>query len=173
MSQKITIRNAVLSDAANLTELGVTTFVAAFGAGNTKEDMDKYLADAMSLEKIQSELADPSNIFYLAFLDDKLVGYCKVRATETPPELAGTEPIEIERIYVLQEYHGSKIGAALMDQCIAHARKHNHRAIWLGVWEHNTKAVNFYKRWGFEFFGSHGFLLGYDQQTDMLMKKIL
>jgi len=41
------------------------------------------------------------------------------------------------------------------------------------VWEHNIKAIAFYKKFGFEQFGSHIFMLGDDIQTDILMRKNL
>jgi ribosomal protein S18 acetylase RimI-like enzyme len=36
------------------------------------------------------------------------------------------------------------------------------KVLWLGVWENNHKAILFYQKWGFEIFGSHGFILGTD-----------
>ena len=43
--------------------------------------------------------------------------------------------------------------------------------VWLGVWEHNPKAIEFYKRCGFEVFDKHIFVLGNDPQNDLLMRK--
>jgi ribosomal protein S18 acetylase RimI-like enzyme len=43
--------------------------------------------------------------------------------------------------------------------------------VWLGVWEHNKKAIGFYRKNGFEVFDHHVFVLGNDHQTDLLMKK--
>ncbi len=173
MLNKIYIRIAEPEDAAILTQLAVATFVETFAADNTKEDMDKYVLTEMNQGKIATELADSTNTFYLASFDGNPAGFAKVRATETPAELAGNLPLEIERLYVLQQYQSHKIGAALMTKCISHAIENRFNMVWLGVWEHNQKAINFYKRWGFEFFGSHIFRLGNDEQIDMLMKKVL
>jgi ribosomal protein S18 acetylase RimI-like enzyme len=96
-----------------------------------------------------------------------------MRTTYTPEELKDRRPIEIERIYVLQQYHDKKAGAALMAHCMEYATNNGYNTIWLGVWEHNHRAISFYKRWGFELFGSHPFILGDDHQTDVLMKKEL
>jgi ribosomal protein S18 acetylase RimI-like enzyme len=43
-------------------------------------------------------------------------------------------------------------------------------SIWLGVWEKNHNAIGFYTKNGFITFDKHLFLLGDDQQTDLLMK---
>jgi len=53
------------------------------------------------------------------------------------------------------------------------ARKKQKQFIWLGVWEKNKRAIDFYTRWGFEKFGEWDFLLGNDLQRDWLMKKAL
>ncbi|MEY3918157.1 MAG: Protease synthase and sporulation negative regulatory protein 1, partial [Bacteroidota bacterium] len=42
--------------------------------------------------------------------------------------------------------------------------------IWLGVWEHNPRAIRFYEKQGFVKFDQHIFQLGDDEQTDILMK---
>ena len=169
----ISITTADINDAGLLTELGITIFRATFGPDNNREDMDKYIADEMNIAKISGELVDPSNTFFMAWLNGAAIGYAKIRNTKRPPELTARNPLEIERLYVLHEYHGMKVGAALMSLCIDTAKKRNCDAVWLGVWEHNHKAVNFYKKWGFELFGSHIFRLGTDDQTDVLMKLVL
>jgi ribosomal protein S18 acetylase RimI-like enzyme len=172
-ANKIIITLATIKDAVPLTELGIRTFTDTFSKDNKKEDMDKYVSTEMNLDKITSELRDARNVFFLAYNNSVLSGYAKVRTIEIPIELTDHKPLEIERIYVRKEYQGSKVGAALMQQCIDHALSNNCDVIWLGVWELNHKAVNFYKRWGFEQFGSHPFVLGDDHQTDILMKKYL
>jgi ribosomal protein S18 acetylase RimI-like enzyme len=91
----------------------------------------------------------------------------------TPKELKGARAIEIHRIYVLQEMIGQGIGKALMERSLALAQLNNYEVIWLGVWEKNTRAIQFYKKWGFKKFSSYIFRLGTEDQTDYLMKKDL
>jgi len=45
--------------------------------------------------------------------------------------------------------------------------------VWLGVWEENQRAINFYKRNGFKEFGKHSFIVGDDEQTDLMMKLLI
>ena len=135
--------------------------------------MDKYIADEMNLEQLTKELSNKENIFFLTWHNQILVGYTKLRTTKVPGELKKNNPIEIERLYVLKAYQSKKIGEAIMKHCIEYAINQKHDIIWLGVWEHNLSAIRFYKRYGFELFGKHSFLLGNDEQTDVLMKKAL
>jgi ribosomal protein S18 acetylase RimI-like enzyme len=53
------------------------------------------------------------------------------------------------------------------------AKQFNKSYVWLGVWEENERALNFYKKNGFVEFDKHIFILGEDKQTDLMMKKIL
>ncbi len=172
-ANKLTIKRAELKDAEVLTKLGITTFCETFMKDNRKEDMDKYIAEEMNLARITGELNERDNVFFLAVYDDWVIGYAKMRTVKKPVELRNNNPVELERIYVLSQYHDKKIGLALMDHCMQYAKARGHDIVWLGVWEHNHRAVNFYKRWGFDFFGSHIFRLGDDDQTDVLMKKLL
>jgi ribosomal protein S18 acetylase RimI-like enzyme len=60
-----------------------------------------------------------------------------------------------------------------MEKSIDFAKQKRKQIIWLGVWEKNQRAIDFYHKWGFENFGEQIFLLGTDLQTDLLMKKEL
>jgi len=170
MDGKITIERAGTNDAKILAQLSETTFRDAFGAQNRREDMDKYVAQTLSIEAITEQLRDESDFFFLAWYNGRLSGYTKIRAN-SESGIEATNPLEIERIYVLQQFHGQGVGAALMRHCIDFAVAGGHDVIWLGVWEYNTRAVSFYRQWGFEHCGSHPFILGDDPQTDILMSK--
>jgi diamine N-acetyltransferase len=78
--------------------------------------------------------------------------------------------LEISRIYVVKEKLGLGVGKALMEFAISFAKDLNKKAICLGVWEHNERAIRFYKSFGFEKFDEHIFMVGNDAQTDWLMK---
>ena len=50
------------------------------------------------------------------------------------------------------------------------AKRKRVNILWLGVWEKNPRAINFYKKNGFEEFDKHIFRLGNDEQTDIMMR---
>ena len=172
-TDNVIIKIADRSDAAVIADLSRKTFYDSFGHFNTKENMDKFMTEQFSREALMQEVGIPGNIFLVALLDNKAVGYVRMRKSENPPELGDVSAIEIARIYVEQTVIGKGVGAKLLDQCIELARAQNEKIIWLGVWEHNPRAIAFYSKWGFEKFGSHDFMLGDDRQTDWYMKKNL
>jgi diamine N-acetyltransferase len=82
--------------------------------------------------------------------------------------------MELKRIYILKEFHGQGVAQKLLDFLIDYCRKENYQAIYLSVWEHNTRAQKFYAKYGFENSGyTHDFPIGNTPQTDFWMWKFL
>jgi ribosomal protein S18 acetylase RimI-like enzyme len=166
-----TTRLASVDDANTVLEIGTKTFLDTFAEYNTAEDMRLYMEKTFTLDQIKKDILDPSTTFILAYDGQSIVGYAKLREGNNPIELDEETGIEIERIYSLKDYIGKSVGKTLLQACIDIALQRRYKVIWLGVWEHNPRAIAFYEKWGFEKFGSHPFLLGNDLQTDLLMRK--
>lgn len=171
--ETVTIQKLTLADAETLLALSKTTFFHFFAHLNKPEDMEAYATVAFTSQKIQSELSNPNSHFFFAILDGEITGYLKLNYSVAQTELQDPDAVEIERIYVLAEHHGKKIGHEFIDFTLKEAADKNLQYVWLGVWEHNHNALAFYKKHGFEVFGSHEFMLGSDKQTDLLMKKTI
>ena len=178
---RIRIRRASTSsgDAALLAELGARTFYETFVESCRPEDMRAYLDAAFGTAQQQAELADARSTFLIAEARDVdetavAVGYAKLFASdETPDCVAGSRPVELARLYVARERLGSGAGARLMRELLVAARRAGHETMWLGVWEHNERAIAFYRKWGFEVVGEHVFQVGDDPQNDLLMARKL
>lgn len=146
------------------------TFYETFSEKNTEEDMKIYLEDVFSVEKLRAELNDVNTEFYFAKQNGEVIGYLKINFGQSQTELKDDNTVEIERIYVLKDFHGRKIGQVLYEKAIAIAIQRKSDYIWLGVWEENARAIAFYKKNGFVEFDKHIFRLGEDEQTDIMMK---
>lgn len=171
--EQVTVAEAFSKDASTIQVLGKQTFVETFAESNTEEDMNTYLEEYFSDRKIRSELDTSGSFFFIARESGKPVGYLKLNTGVAQTELKDAHALEIERIYVLQEFQGKKVGQALYEKAVQAARRINAHYIWLGVWEENRKAIRFYEKNGFVPFGKHIFRLGNDEQTDIMMKKTL
>ena len=168
---QIAIRYATAADAANIAVLSRQSFYDTFAEYNTKEDMDKFMRESFSMETLIKEVSQPENIFIAALLENDLLGYAKLTLGENPPQLGNVPAIEIGRLYAAQKAIGKGVGKALMQECLHIAEERARTVVWLGVWEHNQRAIDFYTKFGFEKFGMHDFILGNDTQHDWLMKK--
>ena len=173
MFESVTIRNAVTNDAEAIVSLAIKTFRDTFDEMNTPENMMLYLNSTFTLKRIREEMKEPGAVFFVAEIDDEIVGYARVRESKQPESESLAKPIELERLYVDKNLIGQRVGYMLMKSCLEYATDHQYETVWLGVWEHNHRAIDFYKKWGFSVFGDHIFLLGKDPQTDLLMKKKL
>ena len=169
----ISIKEATTAEAGLIADLSRQTFYDSFAADNTPENMDKFMNEQFTRENLMKEVGAAGNIFLLAYIEDEVVGYTRLRETANPLLIHNGPAIEIARIYAVQKSIGKGVGSALMQQSINIARQKDARVIWLGVWEKNEKAIAFYTKWGFEKFSDHVFMLGNDAQTDWLMKKVL
>jgi len=164
------IRKIELAEIDQLQKTGRDTFYETFAGYNSEENMKDYLDDKFAFDKVSAELSNPASEFYFAHLDDKILGYLKVNFAGTQTELNDKNSLEIERIYVLKEFQGLKVGQLLYNWALQIAKDAGLDYIWLGVWEENVKALQFYKKNGFVEFDKHIFKLGNEEQTDLLMK---
>lgn len=167
---ELKVNKATFKEISQLQSIGKLTFAETFSSENSEENMIEYLENGFSTEKLTAELNDQNTEFYLAEFNGKTIGYLKVNAGESQTELKDKNALEIERIYVLKEFHGKKVGQVLYDKAIELAKDKNVEYVWLGVWEHNPRAIRFYEKNGFKAFDKHIFKLGDDEQNDIMMK---
>ena len=167
----ISIRLATAKDAELVADLSRQTFYETFASQNTTSDMEKFMNEQFTREKLIQEVNEPWLIFFLAFYDNEPVGYVKLRLGAVPSELLGQSCIEIARIYSVERMIGKGVGRKLMQMSHEVAKQRGKQILWLAVWKENHRAIDFYNRWGFEIFGEQDFLLGDDLQKDWLMRK--
>jgi diamine N-acetyltransferase len=164
------INQVSIDEVSTLQEISKRTFTEAFAAQNSEENMLRYMEGSLSLQKLREELTDPNMHFYFAQLNNSVVGYLKINLSRAQTELQDARALEIERIYVLQEFHGKQVAQQLYEKAHRMAVDTAAEYIWLGVWEENHRAIRFYEKLGFVPFNKHVFMLGDDAQTDIMMK---
>lgn len=167
---KLEIKKATQKDTELLLTIGRKTFFEKFTENNSQENMLQYASEAYTFEKISSEVNNPNSQFYLASLNDQTVGYLKINFGDAQTELQDPQALELERIYVLKEFQGRKIGQQLFEKTLEIAKQAKVNYVWLGVWEENANAIKFYEKNGLKAFSKHIFMLGNDAQTDIMMK---
>ncbi len=164
------IRKALTQDLGDLVHMARTAFLQAFTAGNKPENVSAYLEEAFTPGQLEIEMANPASTFFVAENGDEIVGYLKVNQTPAQTDIQDPESLEISRLYILEEHLGSGLGKKLLDTAIDFAKQNGKKYLWLGVWEHNARAIRFYEKNGLRKFGSHPFPFGDEVQTDYLMR---
>jgi len=161
---------AEFADLAPLLDLAQTSFLQAFTEGNKPENVQAYLSQAFTPVQLEKEWRNPASTFLLASLEGKLVGYTKVNLAAAQTDVQDPESLEVARLYTLEEVWGRGVGQFLLDAALDFAKEKGKTFVWLGVWEHNTRAISFYEKNRFKAFGSHPFPFGDEIQTDWLMR---
>ena len=119
-----------------------------------------YAHKCFNINQLSEELSDTKNKFFFAILDEKLVGFLKLRPEN---QLIGQEGngFEIERIYLTNEATGRGAGRKLMEFAIEMAMQHNKDYAWLKAMDSSQNAIRFYESLGFEICGT--LLLDFEQ----------
>lgn len=165
------IREARPSDANALSRVAESTFRATFAAMNTPENIDAHCRASYGESLQAAEIAHPAMLTLLCEHEGELVGFAQLRWSDPPDCVAGERPGEIQRLYVVDRWHGKGVAQALMTACIEQMKRRGSDVVWLGVWEHNPRAIAFYTKYGFTEVGDHTFLLGSDPQRDIVMTR--
>ncbi|MFS0671677.1 GNAT family N-acetyltransferase [Ornithinibacillus sp. 179-J 7C1 HS] len=169
----ITIKRCTLEDLIELQEISYVTFDQTFKNQNSPENMYTYLEKAFNIKQLEKELTTISSQFYFIYFQSKLAGYLKVNINEAQSEDMGDESLEVERIYIKSHYQKHGLGKKLLNKAMEIALELNKDKIWLGVWEKNENAIEFYRKMGFVQTGSHSFYMGDEEQVDIIMTKTL
>lgn len=170
---QVHIRRAQTTDADALARLAEATFRDTFADANTAQDMDDYCKEHYSAALQAAQIADPELITLVCEVNGELCAFAQLRPRHMPPPLQALFPLqsagEIQRLYLRKDQHGSGLAQTLMRACQTELYGAGCQRIWLGVWEHNQRAIAFYEKWGFAAVGETTFVLGQDRQRDIIM----
>jgi len=169
----VAIRQAGASDAPWLAALAERTFRETYTAHNTAEDMERYVAGHFGPALQAAQLSDPRTITLVAEDGGRAAGYAQLARGPAPAAVAGPAPMEVVRFYVDRPWHGRGMAQTLMGTVVDFARTAGARTLWLGVWERNERAIAFYRKRGFMDVGTQIFVLGADQQRDLVLARPL
>jgi ribosomal protein S18 acetylase RimI-like enzyme len=169
MNSKIILCSA--NDVDTIMQIGKETYIETFQRDNTEEIMSEYISKAFSEVKIINEFNNKNSEFYFIKNNEEVFGYTKLNVNDAQTEFQTDYTLEVERIYIKRKYKGNKLGYKLIQHAIKRAKELGKKEIWLGVWEKNINAIEFYKKCGFYIDGEHPFYMGNDKQNDYIMRR--
>jgi len=160
MPPPVNVRQATQADASTLATFASAAFWDTYRDIDEPGDIAAYVAEHFTPDVISEVIADPRCTTLLAELDSALVGYAVIARSTHPGCVRGPAPIELSRLYLAREHIGRGHGARLMLAVHAEARRQGAQTVWLGVYDRNVRAVQFYERFGFTKVGGKEFLFG-------------
>ncbi|MEM9544473.1 MAG: GNAT family N-acetyltransferase [Bacteroidota bacterium] len=154
----------------DLRDIALRTFIHSYKHLNTPENFKWYVDQAFTNEKLLAEIRNKESFYFFVVYETKFIGYLKLNIGQSQSEQFPKEYMEIERIYLEHAFQRKGIGRKMINFAIQQAQVEGKTKIWLGVWERNPLAVQFYQRMGFEIVGDHIFVFGDENQIDLIME---
>lgn len=141
---KFVIRSAANSDAETLSRLrlqidGETEYM-------DRERGEGFIDKTGFEQLIKSDSKSSRNIFLVAVVDGRIIGYSRCEGTNLKRL---SHKVEFG-ICVLKDFWGYGIGRNLLKESVAWADSNGIKKVTLHVLEINTKAIELYKQFGFE-----------------------
>ena len=155
----IAIRRAKEEDFKLVADMGKTAFIESHGHSADKNTIAVYVAEKFNYEKIKEELGLTINYYHILFHNDEPAGYSKIVLDASHPNIRKESVTLLERIYLLNQFHGKNLGSALFQFNLTLSKKNRQAGMWLFVWKENQTAIRFYTKNHFKVIGSGDFYL--------------
>jgi ribosomal protein S18 acetylase RimI-like enzyme len=174
----MTVRRAEPADAAELARVAAITFPLACPPSTTDQAKADFIAKWLSESSFATYLSAPDHILLLAEVDGASAGYTMLVTGEPhDPDVAAAvtarPTVELSKVYVMPQLHGTGVAAALMDASLVAARESGAVSMWLGVNDENSRANRFYEKAGFAIVGMKKFRLGHVDEDDYVRERAL
>jgi ribosomal protein S18 acetylase RimI-like enzyme len=164
-----TLREANFDDASALVVLASNAFRDTYRGLDDPKDIEDYIASSLTLSYFRSHIDNPVSRTFVVERTGELIGYAIVTRSPPPPCVTDVSAVELARLYLRNDVKGLGLGAELMRKAFSAARQFKATSMWLGVYDKNTRAREFYKRWGFVDVGTKDFLFGGKLYPDPVM----
>ena len=153
----ISIIKATVEDFQSIVDIGNISVAEAHMDSCSPAELNEYLKRNYTPDAVKDELRNPDNIYHLINYKETPVGFSKIILNAAHPNIGAGNVTKLDRIYLLKEFFGLKLGLKLLNFNISLAKNNHQSGIWLYTWVGNKRAVNFYLKAGFIITGSHHF----------------
>lgn len=142
-----TIRSAMVTDAKQLSDLRVQ--IDGETENLDREQGEAYIDTEGFEQIIRTDTEQPKNVFLVAEVDNRIVAFSRCEGNHLK---RFSHKVEFG-VGVLKDFWGYGIGKNLLNESISWADTNEIKKITLHVLETNEKAIDLYKKLGFEIEG--------------------
>jgi len=172
----VRIATADSVDVDELAKLAAHTFPMACLPSVTADNIASFIDAHLSEARFGEYLADPERLILVAAQGNRIIGYAMLvhgvgDDVHVHRAVGPHSAVELSKMYVLSQYHGTGVSTALMDTALDSASGAD--CVWLGVNQQNQRAQRFYRKHGFTFNGTRTFRLGTRIENDYVMVRRL
>jgi RimJ/RimL family protein N-acetyltransferase len=145
---EVMIRRAATEDAQNMINfynvVGGESDFLSFGANEFKRDLEEYK------EYITVTSKEPNSVMLLATIESEIIGIATINSSQKDR----TKHVGTLGIVITDKFKGLGLGKVLMNELLEWARQNGiTKKISLVTNENNTRAIELYKKLGFEIEG--------------------
>jgi diamine N-acetyltransferase len=158
--QPLTLRAAVMEDAATLAAIGRQGFAAAHEVAMPHDALHSVLASTWDEQQMRELLATPEIQLLVAEIDMQVVGFACLNPSDRPTYLRHSAAVELCHVYLHPDWIGHGVGSKLIEQSLQRAAATGYEICWLRVWQGNKIAIDFSRRWGFAIISADTYAIG-------------
>jgi ribosomal protein S18 acetylase RimI-like enzyme len=154
---KVHIAPLQTNELQELADLAARTFADTYGSDLGEEALRNAIVRSRSVAYFKHALL--TETILVAKEEGQMIGYAQYGKVTIPEVSHGVDARELDRLYVDPLMQGRGIGHMLVDAVLADPLMAGASKIYLQVWPKNTRAIAFYKRYGFSTAGVTRFVL--------------
>lgn len=147
------IRKAEERDVSSLAAVGIEVWLNTYVRDGVSPLFADYVLSEFTAEKFRNAIADPNLAIWISENRTGIDGFVTVCSHAAPP-LPDCSSLEITTLYVQPRHQSSGRGAALLHRALDHCRCMRGESAWLKVNAENRRAIDFYRRHGFNNVGT-------------------
>ncbi|MRH99359.1 GNAT family N-acetyltransferase [Kriegella sp. EG-1] len=155
----INIIKANSDHAGVIAKIGKQTFIESHGHSASVKDVNRFISKTYTTEAIGKELNNKHVQYHIIYFNEQVAGFSKIQLNTANDNIKELHITKLDKIYLLKEFYGLKLGLKLIDFIIEISKNNNQKGIWLAVWIENQRALNFYTNMGFNIVGAYNFKL--------------
>lgn len=167
---EISVKKARSVDVPVLSTIAQLTFQLAGPLDSSKTELEKYITENLN-ESVFLKLVESDEVFVAcAQSGNVLVGFIVVKYRSSCPNRSDlANSAELQRLYVLPEYHGTDSSKSLVSEALKKCSEKGIDSIWLSVYSGNSRARKFYSKFGFQEIGTTYYQMGNEKHLDIIM----
>lgn len=124
----------------------IASIVKEVMGGEFNADPKTTVIGDPSLNTMHENYQIPKAAYYVAEIDNKVVGGCGIKQLDGSKE----NICELQRMFLLQEARGKNIGKELLEKCISKAKEFGYKLMYLESLSNMKDAKKLYDKFGFK-----------------------
>ncbi len=125
------VRRATIEDCKLIVRLGKRSVTYAHRDSCPPEILKGYIEPNYNDRAITNDVSDKRNLYHIIENEGEPVGFSKMVLNQKQADIHQQPVAKLDRIYVLREYYGRKLGYELFTFNANLARENGQQGIWL------------------------------------------